>query len=517
VWFDWPKLRFVHNPSVLVNLVELTLPFTARLRDRFDEAIGTLTARPSLVQTTVASGGGQLTAPMIDFRSSASDAFALDINVEDYREPVMAAMVSSLRDISPFTAAPLFPDTGRQFFFRTYEDVLAGIDPGMLCIFIDDGGSPPALPSTVVPNDAWRLKSVGLVPRDRVEVEIQAGLVKQGLDHDHLPAPVPGQDGLTMTALAIEWHNEFFLITGEVEADVGPFTNTVTFTAWVHLAVEDAKVTVRVVRTDQDGDWLLDVIDFLSAGAITRLLEEVIPRAVSSVGGSAFGSLSMFAEAVPSEQAFAAVRPSGNIGIFLTGLSIPVVPATVESISPPKVPYYRGNVRAHEFHVAGCEFGDKVSEDHVRQFSTWQAAIAAGYNGCWTCQREFNVVQFADLRVEITDLDAFVPLTEELSVVAEYTGNARRFDVPLGPITEVPLKVDRRFDEASATYIALLRDLVPGPWTVTVTVTAAASTVTVTGPVAVHKQWFDAAHKRQGERTVVRVSLLANTVDVTYT
>jgi hypothetical protein len=73
VWFGWLELRFIHNPNILVNLVEVILPFTA-LRDRFDEAIGVLTAHPSLIQTVVMSGADQLTAPMFDFRTSAPGA-----------------------------------------------------------------------------------------------------------------------------------------------------------------------------------------------------------------------------------------------------------------------------------------------------------------------------------------------------------------------------------------------------------------------------------------------------------
>jgi hypothetical protein len=213
-------------------------------------------------------------------------------------------------------------------------------------------------------------------------------LVRQGLKN--LPAPVPRQDGLSLTALSIGWDTGFFFITGAAKKEVGPFTGSVTFQAWVQLYVADSKVDVIVRRTDQDGDWLLDVGDLFTAGAITRLLEEIIPRAVSSIGGGAFGSLSVFASGVPAEQAFATVHALGNVGIHLTGLSIPVIPVGDDTQNPPAVPYHRGNTDTREFHVAGCQFGDKLKAVRLRQFPTWQAAIAAGYNGCWTCQREFN-------------------------------------------------------------------------------------------------------------------------------
>jgi hypothetical protein len=239
-------------------------------------------------------------------------------------------------------------------------------------------------------------------------------------------------------------------------------------------------------------------------------LEEAIPRAVRSVGGSAFGGVGLFARDVPTERAFAAARAFGGIGISPDGLEIPV--ELVDQGSPATVapPYLRAHQASREFHVVGCEFGDKIRRP--RRFARWQAAVAAGYNGCWTCQRDYNVVAEGHLIVKLSGPpSAEVPGPQPV-FQATFTGAEQRFGVPIGPLSEKSDRVRGHMANGQVVYIEGFNHLVPGPWQVTIDWDG----WSITGNVDVRRHWTDANGQAQGYRTWVKVQKGQPTFEVEY-
>lgn len=463
LWFSTPSLTLLPKPLVFVNPVEITLPFLARASDQFDEATGAVVIRTTISQVEVGSGADTLIAPVVDFRPNAVDSFQVT-GLSATGQPIWASRITAaikptLERISPFTAGPLFPERSAQYFLSTQPDASFGTGVGVLCVYIwTSGGSPPPVPRSVTPRRISADRAVALVPRDRVEQAIEAGLQANGLRN--LPKDV---GGVTLTAFSIQWRDfgvgdGHFYLTGEVDH----FLGDVSFEAWVKLHVDHGQVKVDVLRTKHDASFFVDLADLFSGGAITRMLEEVLPRAVGGIGGGAFGSLAVFATgAVPEPQAFAAMDVDGKIDIWPSGLGVPA--DLVATSSPPSFPppaYLRGHRATREFHTESCEFGALIKSP--ARFPTWQYAIAMGYNGCWYCQQEHNVVAVGQLFVEVAGVASPMP-----KVSAQLISEVKRFGVTVRPQVE---ELQGRFgwNEAKKSRTYSAHPLVPGTWQVIV-------------------------------------------------
>ena|SRR5215212_218068 len=500
VWFKTPTARLVHSTHPLENLIEAELPLLARLSERGDETHAVFRTRPNLIQVEIDFEGRRLIAPMVDFRPTASTAFTVDADVDAYEPVLLATLGAALRAISPFTAAPLFPAGDRQFFLRSYTTAAGTADENVLALFITNEPAPPPLPARIDPQNGGPDEAAVLVPRDLIDARMAAGLAAAGLGT--LPAVLPGDDGLVLLSLAIDLRVGHVFMSGRVRAEVLGLESDVAFRAWLQLLVNDDAITVNVLRAEQDGDAVFDVLDLFTAGALTRMMEEVLPAAIGSVGGGAFGGVGLFAGEVPIDQGYASVRSSGVVGVSPAGVEIPVRLVDDSSATTISPAYLRAHWLSREFHVAaGCPFGDLIKRP--RRFPTWKAAIAAGFNGCSTCQPGFNVVAAGDFRLELAGAPAAGDGDDARpSYELAYTGSAKRFGVPIGPLREVRKNLRGGVDEAGEAKFADGMDfLVPGPWTLTVRWDG----WSVSGPVDVHKRWLDAAGHTQGERTLVTV------------
>lgn len=493
VWFDRPTTTLVPGPNPLQNIVQVSLPMTARLADRGDESSATLVVRPSLSQVEVEHGGRKLLAPMVDFRALGTQSFEVVGAVPEYVEPLRAVLVETLKARSPIIGGPLLPDPGRQVFFRTYTVAAATSQADVLAVFVDDG-SGAALPAHVTARCGDRV--VALVPDDLVRQRMDAGLAARGLAN--LPAPMPGQEDYTLHRLGIELRTGHVYVSGRAEGSWGPFSGSVDFEAWLQLWAEGQRIEVNVLRTKTDADALLDFADFFSAGAITRMLEEELPKAVGSIGGGAFGSMALFTDDVPASAAFAAARAFGSVLVLPIGLGIPLDLTSTAAPARVDPPYLRGHEESREFHVShGCAFGDLIASRNLRRFPTWQRAVALGYNGCTTCSPEFNVTAEGRLVVRLTTpndgQNRPVP-----RISAEFNDNVVRFGVAVHPLRE-EIRAGRGFiDEAGQVAFSTSRwGLVPGEWSVTVTW----GDWTVTQTVRVERAWTNAQGQAQGLRT----------------
>ncbi|HEX4816606.1 MAG TPA: hypothetical protein VFV66_28020, partial [Nonomuraea sp.] len=289
------------------------------------------------------------------------------------------------------------------------------------------------------------------------------------------------------------------------------FDTDVTFKAWIRLSVDGGNVHVEVARTQQAGDTLSDVLDLFSGGYITRLLENAIPKAVGSVGGGAFAQVAMFADNLPSDKYAASATASGSIRIYANGLGIPVEITARQAPERLKPAYLHGHVVSREFHVTGCQYGDVIRGSNLRRFVSWQQAIASGFNGCATCQPQYNVAVEGRVRIELTGPPPSAD-HRPLKLTASYAGSAKRFGVPLGP-----LSVEFRFtgvqsSSGDVVYAASADGLVPGPWSFSVEWRDWSKAQTV----EVARSWNDSAGQRQGHSTFIAGTLGDANLTVTH-
>ncbi|MEJ1933206.1 hypothetical protein WDZ92_23660 [Nostoc sp. NIES-2111] len=488
IWFRTPTLRLIPSDIPFQNLVEVRLPFTARSSSRFDEGQGALIVRPALVQIEIEQDGTKLIAPVIDFRGLGVDAFSAESEPDEFAPLVRAAVYETLKAEETIVAGPLFPDSGRPFYFKSFfqEPPLGNV----LSVLIADPGNVPPLPA------ALPFLSPGvhvLIPIETIRDSVQAEWAKQGLDR--LPKRI--DDDAVLTALAVEYNAGHILVTGALDADAGPFTVSVNFKAWLRLWIEDEKVQVEVARTIQSTDWVGDLLNLFSAGAGMRGLEEAVPAAMKSVGSGIFGSLGLFVSEVPFEASFAAARPFGQILIRPDGLSIPVQLTNRADAIEEYPEYFRAHRRSREVHVpAGCAFGALIKAPNLQRFPTAQQAIVMGYDGCETCLPQYNVASFGVLEIWVHGPSGLEDWPEAEAVLLP---GVKRFGIPLGPVRESDHRPVWRADGAGRKFRFDLDRIVPAAWKVTVRWAG----WTTEGTVDVHRRWRDVNGSTLGEITVV--------------
>jgi len=507
MWFEIPTVRLVASANPFENLIDVELPLVARLSDRHDESRCVFKTSPNLIQVQVMHNGASLIAPMVDFRATGADSFSVEADVDAYREAVLVVLRNQLRNISPFTAAPLFPDDGRQFFLRTYTKAAGTSSENLLGIFITGEANIPPIPTSVVAQTAVTGDVAVLVPRDVIDAQLRASLVAAGLGS--LPTTLPGDD-LVLLSLVIDLRDGHVFMTGAVRGSFIGVPATADFKAWVQLWLTNDAVLVNVLRTAQDGDFVFDVLDLFSGGALTRLLEEAVPAAIGGVGAGAFGSVGLFASDVPLDQGFASARADGEVGVSPAGFELPVKLADNSSPVTIAPPYLRAHRHSREFHVLGCEFGDRIR--FPRQFPTWQAAIAAGYNGCFTCQRNFNVVANGVMQIRLSRPLSTVHPGSLPSYKLSYVDHTKRFGVRLAPPDESSDHMRDHVEGDQVVFSDFLPPLVPGAWTLTL----AWDGWSVSGPVEVRKRWLDAQGTLQGHATSVTATHGDIGITVTY-
>jgi hypothetical protein len=515
IWFQEHKtdigymgditLKLLPQPFLLVNPIEIGLPFKARLSGEYDELYGRITIRTELTTLRI----GSFLSPAIDFHPENVNSFEVtgwgEADAWPHRPltpethaiwapAITEALKPALADVSPVTAGLVFPEIDTQFLVNSYPDVTFGSPSnrvtGLLCVFIwAPGTTPPPVPSSVTPRNIYRYTAMALVPRDRVEQAIDEGLEASGLKN--LPVDVGGAD---LTSIAIEWRDfgqgdGHFYMHGNVEADIGG----AGIEAWVKLHIIEGQTKVDVIQTKIDGDLLFDIADFVTAGLVSRTLDEVLPRAVGNIGTGAFGELGVFASgAVPEPQAFASADISGNIYIWPGGLGIPAsLSATTEvtsSFPPPR--YFRGHSRSREFHLPSCDYARFAA---VR-IPSRERAIELGYNGCWHCQRDYNVASWGTLQVLVAPTTVWPPA----KVTGRLASDVERFGVTVRPGIQ-DFSLNRFYSPVPGYRYYSGSPLVRGTWEVTITQGDWTAITTVESG----KAWPDADGKVHGTYTRV--------------
>lgn len=495
VWFDQPELTLVRNPDPAAASVEVRLLMTARASNRIDEGRVAVTARGRIVDRKVAVDGKSRACPAVDFNQSSPGDFVVGAVTSAYDAIVLPFVIELLRKLSPLALGPLASGIGTRTYC-TYFDVEGHTD-GLLVMFVSPFVAGPT-PPTVTGHVSADTDAVLIVPDDLVNPAIAAGMTTAGLGS--LPAQL--NPDVRVNRLSVSLQNGHILMDG-----AGTNTTEVlgididtdfSFKVFAQPLVQGGVITMHVLSTQQDLDGgLADFADFISAGALTRLMEEMVPKALEGMSLGTFAGLEFFSRTAPADDS-APASVSMIIRVLSNGLILqydvePSVPAAVRPA------YFRGHLQSREFHVAGCKFGDLIKAKNARLFPTFEAALQKGYDGCATCQPDFNVASFGDLAVTVvhpSGVEADLPIT----LTADYEGTLMRFDVTLAPDRETT-ESKRPFDDGGVpTHSLSLSHIVPAKWMLTVE----CGDWFVSQPVGVQKRFVDASGVLQGPRTELR-------------
>jgi hypothetical protein len=495
LWFDEPRLRLVGGDGPAA--VEVDLFVTARLSDRIDQARIGFTARGPLVDRQVTVAGRTRACPSADFAGITVETLTMMMSTNPaYDDTVRGVVANLLRDES-VSVGPLLPGAGKRFY-RTYHNVPGHEQVGLLAAFVAPFGE-PATPPGVDARLAATQDAILLVPDDFVRPAIDTGLAKAGL------ATMPAQlnPDVRVNSLDVSLQNGHIRIQGTATKTTDvlgiDIDTDFTFTAFVQPIVQDdGTIGIHVITTQQDlDDTLGDFADFITAGALTRLMEELVPAAFSGLSLGSVSGLDFLSDTAPSGES-APATPSSILDVFANGLGVSYDVALADPVEV-EPPFIRGHRGSREFHIKGCAFGDLIAAANLVLFPTHQAALQAGYDGCATCQPEFSVAVFGDVNVLIAhplDVEPGQPVT----VRAVYASDIVRFGVLLAPEPEEIQDATPFDDEGMPTNSATFRNIVPAPWVVTVTCGAWSASETVD----VHRRFKDATGTTQGSVTTVR-------------
>jgi hypothetical protein len=479
--------------------VEVDLFLTARLSGRFDEGRLGFKVRGPIVDRAVTVGGRARVCPSADFSAVTPGGLNLVMSTNPaYEEPVRTVVAELLRQ-DQVAVGPLLPAGGKRVY-QVYRDLPGHETVGLLVAFVAPFGDRPA-PETVQnlvtpPGEGAFL----LVPDDLVTPAIDKGLARAGL------ATMPAQlnPDVRVNRLSVTLQNGHIRIEGACTKTTDvlgiDIDTDFNFTAFVQPIVkDDGTIGIHVITTQQDlDDTFADFADFITAGALTRLLEELVPAAVGGIALGQIQGLDFLSDTAPAGDS-AAATPSSLLSVFANGIGISyAVHFSVPDVVIP--PVFRGHTHTREFHVKGCQFGDLIAKANLKPFPTHQAAIQAGYDGCATCQPDFNVAVFGDLTVHV-DHPADVEPDQPMTVHIDYAGNVVRFGVTLAPQPEEIVDPTASDDgHGMPANFATFSNIVPTPWVITATCGAWSATETVT----VQRRFKDATGVTQGAVTTVR-------------
>jgi len=380
VFFHQPSLE-LGQPTVNSNPVKLTFGFTARLTNYDWEHQGSASVMLSAIPLTLMDGATKFTALGADFGSLGGGDFVFSPAGYPELETVVKPLVlSSLLKPQSIILSPPSTISAELITWKTYTD---SHGKRFLVVFINTTtGSGAVLPESVAsllaPNDDIRIA----IPVEHVDEAIAVGLASMGLDKLPREIHVDG-DSYKVDALELELKDHYLDISGNLDH--------VEFDAKANLAASDDGIHVEVTAIDIDMPWYMDIVSALSGGIMQRAIEEGLGNALQGVGTSAFLGFGIFSQTLPGVDMLLEIHNTGYVwtgrdGIVLSA-SVDAVFDAVEVVEPT---YVTGNKQSKEFHRDGCPYLAKLKAIKRITFIREDAAIHAGYNGCYTCAREHS-------------------------------------------------------------------------------------------------------------------------------
>lgn len=463
MWFDQPIVALVKDGDPAPR-VEVTLRLFARLSDRSDEARVFLTARGPIKDRKVLVGAETRACPSVDFTAATADIAQTFTSSSAYDPFVLPAVRRVLRE-APFAVGPTSDDVGKRFY-RTYFD-FPDRPEGLLVMFVAVLGEPPTPPR--VSEELVGSDVMLLVPDDLVNPAITQGVAQAGLGT--LPAPLSAEVTIDSLQVTLERGHIRIAGSGRKFTDIlgTPVGVGFRFTAFVQLLINpDGTTDIHVIRTQQEiDDPAAEVVDFLAAGVLTRVLDRVLPQAVAGLSLGAVTGLDFLSDEAPAPDDSAPASPRSLTSVFANGMGIGF---DVNISVPPEIqpPYFRGHLASRQFHVAGCRFGDLISAANLRKFPSTTAALTVGYDGCSVCQTDFHVPEFGTIAVDVSHPPGIEP-DKPVTLRATYAGDLVRFNVPLSPEPEQDTSTEAVDLDSGPTHFLLVDPVAPTDWIVSLT------------------------------------------------
>jgi len=394
IFFGPPGLQFISNPS-LSNPVRLAFPFLVRLDNNDNEFPGTASVAAATEKlSSLDIDNRDVTIIIVNFKALGDELFEFKLNhwsiLEGQQLPwppefetlVKPAILNSIKATNTVELTPPAAPGAGYFAAKTY---MPGGEKAFLGIFINnesnDNPDPPGQMASYLDLDEMRIA----IPAQTVNAGIKDGLKAMGVDLDSLPATVSiGDDEFTVQKLSIKLRDGHLKVKGEI--------GDVEFSAAMGLRATDSGLKTTVYDVDIDLPWYMDILDVISFGAITRMLEEELPKTLGGLSAGAVSGMDLFSKSIPGSALIYDVHTVGIVKIRRDGI---IVPANVEVKFNPvpieKPTYIIAHKWSKEFHREGvCRYGNKIKGPQRRYFIREAAAIHQGYNGCWTCAREFS-------------------------------------------------------------------------------------------------------------------------------
>jgi hypothetical protein len=388
IYFGPPKLEIISQGG-LSNPVRIDFPFVLRLSYNDQEYQGSATVVVSTAKESVIVGSEEAVVITIDFSGLGDDLFEFSLHPwteafpTEFDSDIKPVIINSLRAVS--TELQISPALVHGNGFFTAQSYIKPDKDSFVGVFVNESNVEMSAPENM---DRFGGSDGGLaIPADTVNASIKQNLKDMGLDSDSLPSPMPGDSDLTVYALCIQLRDGHLRVTGDVD--------DIEFSANLGLKISGGTVTTIVHKVDFDLPWYLDFLDAFG-GAITRAMEEELPKALSGLS-QAMSGLDLFASNLPNPNlpgnpVTINVSVGGLVSIRSSGIVIPIGINPQFDAVPIELPtYIKGNRETKEFHLSTtCIYGKKLSWKKTQYLPGLVPAIRQGYNGCWTCAREYS-------------------------------------------------------------------------------------------------------------------------------
>ncbi len=400
VFFGPPSLQFVSHAG-LPNPVRLTFPFLFRLSNDVQEYSGSTAVVAATSKDTKWVEDGPAVVITVDFSGLGDhlfefvqDDWTLASNPEsfppEFEDEIKPVIISSLKVAS--TKLQISPTLIHANGFFTAQTYLHPPDTNFLGVFVKHADVDQDPPGNMAPYPGvYPGSTIGngiAIPADTVNASIQQNLIDMGLDPDSLPSPMPGDPDRTVYKMNIQLRDGHLKVTGDVD--------DVEFTAKLGLKSTGSGLETFTISVDFDLPWYMDIADVFSGGALTRFFEEELPKSLGglsqSVAGLGFVADALPDPSIPGNPVTIRVELAGPVTIRTTGLILRMSVTPEFEAAPEKKPsYVKGNKETKEFHRgASCPYGKKLKWQKTKYLLSEAAAIRQGYNGCWTCAREYS-------------------------------------------------------------------------------------------------------------------------------
>jgi len=332
------------------------------------------------------------------------------------------------------------------------------------------------------------------------------------------PVSLPGNPDYTLESLSVDFGNGHMHCAGRVTRTVLGITGASDFEVWFSLLavgswnglVSTPRVRAQALGFRQTTNLGFDLGNIFTGGGLLRVAEEAIPAAIQSINiGSPSNDGFFFMRRAPTGGVPA--LSNGVLGISTGGVAIPHIIGV--SGRPRTVPYLVGHRFSREFHLSTCEFARKIKASNRRTFPTARAAVAAGYDGCATCQPAYNVAAYGYLLVRISRPEGQAwPVGAKPLITAEFRSNVQRFNVPVQPLPEQIYGGSFYVKDGRVYCVAAFPAVVPGKWDVKIEW----HNWSAGKQIDVARAWRDREGHRQGQHTEVTGQTENNTLTVTY-